>query len=424
MASEERKYDVIVFGASGVTGQYVVEELANYIKDIKWSIAGRDKNKLKSVLIDVGKYIDKQLDDIDIIVADVNDDSSMEEMCKNTKIVINCVGPYRFSGEKVIQHCIKNKTHHVDVSGEPQFLESVQLKYFEEAKKQNIYIVGACGFDSIPCDVGLEFLRKKFGGEVNSVETYMKAQRPPGSTVNFGTWQSAIYGLAHADDLKPLRKQLREKLFTKSLPKPDYRLKRRGMLFNSDVAQGWCIPFIGSDRSVVLRTQMYNYQFRNERPIQIQAYMKTYSLLYALATLLMGAIFMLMTKFAMGRYLLEKFPEIFSLGVFSRTPPTREQSEGGYFKLIFKAKGWTEKLLDSSDKHMEPPNKTVKAVLTGPDPGYITTAICIVSSALMILQEKEKLPESGGVFTPGAAFSNTSIMEKLDARGIKMSIEE
>lgn len=41
----------------------------------------------------------------------------------------------------------------------------------------------------------------------------------------------------------------------------------RGNLFNSSVAGGWCIPFIGSDKSVITRTQMYNFQFKNERPV-------------------------------------------------------------------------------------------------------------------------------------------------------------
>lgn len=49
--------------------------------------------------------------------------------------------------------------------------------------------------------------------------------------MNFGTWQSAIYGLAHADELIPLRKQLKEKLFNKSLPKSDYPLKKRYLVF-------------------------------------------------------------------------------------------------------------------------------------------------------------------------------------------------
>ena len=42
----------------------------------------------------------------------------------------------------------------MDISGEPQFLETMQLKYNDEAEKKGIYIVGSCGFDSIPSDLG------------------------------------------------------------------------------------------------------------------------------------------------------------------------------------------------------------------------------------------------------------------------------
>lgn len=59
MNSEDRKYDIVVFGASGFTGKFVVEELAKYTENVKWSIAGRSREKLLSVLTDVGKYIGK-----------------------------------------------------------------------------------------------------------------------------------------------------------------------------------------------------------------------------------------------------------------------------------------------------------------------------------------------------------------------------
>ncbi|GFY42239.1 saccharopine dehydrogenase-like oxidoreductase [Trichonephila inaurata madagascariensis] len=422
MTESERKYDLVVFGASGVTGKYVIEELAVFHNEIRWCVAGRNPEKLRNALREASDYIGKDLSNIAIIEADVSNEESLTTMCRSATVLLNCVGPYRFSGEKIVEYCVKNKTHCVDVSGEPQFLETVQLKYFHEAKEQGVYIVGSCGFDSIPCDLGVEILRKKFDGDMNSVETFLSAKQPPGSTVNFGTWQSAIYGLAHADELKPLRKALKEKVFSKSFPKPEYKLKARSMLFNSKETEGWCIPFIGSDRSVILRTQMYNFQFKNERPVQIQTYMKPHSFFTALATLVMGAIFMMMTKFALGRDLLEKFPEIFSLGVFSRTPPKKEQASSGSFEVRFKAVGWSEKLSDPTDKHTEPPNKTVTGVLTGPDPAYISTAVCIVNSALVILSEKDKLPLSGGVFTPAAAFSNTSLPEKLESRGIKFRI--
>ena len=61
---------------------------------------------------------------------------------------------YRFSGEKVVKACVAQGTNYVDISGEPQFLESMQMKYHEEAEKKGIYIIGSCGFDSIPSDLG------------------------------------------------------------------------------------------------------------------------------------------------------------------------------------------------------------------------------------------------------------------------------
>lgn len=62
----------------------------------------------------------------------------------------------------------------MDVSGEPYFMERMQLEYDELAREKGVYIVSACGFDSIPADLGVMFLEKKFEGEVHSVETYLK----------------------------------------------------------------------------------------------------------------------------------------------------------------------------------------------------------------------------------------------------------
>ena len=41
-------------------------------------------------------------------------------MTEQAKVVVNCSGPYRFYGEPVVKACIATRTHHVDVSGEPQ----------------------------------------------------------------------------------------------------------------------------------------------------------------------------------------------------------------------------------------------------------------------------------------------------------------
>lgn len=58
----------------------------------------------------------------------------------------------------------------------------MQMKYGEEAKKKGVYIVGACGWDSIPCDLGFNFLKRNFNGQSNHAETFV--QLNSGAAVN------------------------------------------------------------------------------------------------------------------------------------------------------------------------------------------------------------------------------------------------
>ena len=52
----------------------------------------------------------------------------------------------------------------------------MQLDYNIAAQGNNVYVVVACGFDSIPADMGTVFLENEFNGQVNSVETYLDIQ--------------------------------------------------------------------------------------------------------------------------------------------------------------------------------------------------------------------------------------------------------
>lgn len=117
------RLDLIIFGATGFTGKRTVEELVKILKTkgpLTWGIAGRSKEKLEKVLEEVGKKTEADLKDIPVIIADVSDENSLNEMAKKGKVIVNCCGPYRFYGEAVVKACIANKAHHVDVSGEPQ----------------------------------------------------------------------------------------------------------------------------------------------------------------------------------------------------------------------------------------------------------------------------------------------------------------
>lgn len=159
----------------------------------------------------------------------------------------------------------------MDVSGEPQYMENMQLKYDKAAAEKNIYIVSACGFDSIPADLGTVFVEKNFNGVINSVETYLESSSEGGSgkgaLLNYGTWESAVYGVSHLSELKGLRSQLNKIKFPTFSPKLKAKLP-----FHKSPEDRFCLPFLGSDKSVVIRTQRKLFEVRKKRPIQIQTY--------------------------------------------------------------------------------------------------------------------------------------------------------
>ncbi|XP_041449473.1 saccharopine dehydrogenase-like oxidoreductase [Drosophila obscura] len=421
------RLDVIIFGASGFTGKYTVFEAVTVLNGLRWGIAGRNREKLESVLKQMGAKAKKDLSQTPIFIADISDEASLLEMAKRCRIVVNTAGPYRFHGEKVVIACIEAGTHHVDVSGEPQYMETMQLKYDQRAKERGVYVVSACGFDSIPADMGVVFVEKNFDGVVNSVETFLESGVKEGGTsgtragLNYGTWESAVYGLAHSDELRGIR----QKLFPQRLPKFYPLLKHRPLIFRSTEVDKICLPFPGSDRSVVMRSQRFLYDQDKKRPVQMHAYVGFPSWIAAAAVVLFASIFGLMSKFQIGRTLLLKYPGIFSGGLASRAGPTEDSMERTFFKMTFKATGWAqaERLAETTDQHTEPPTKTLMVRVSGMNPGYGATCVALLSTALTILRESDKMPNNGGVLAPAAAFSKTSLISELEKHEHGMKFE-
>ncbi|RDD47010.1 Saccharopine dehydrogenase-like oxidoreductase [Trichoplax sp. H2] len=422
MASD-RKYDMIIYGASGFTGQYVVKELAlvqntNKNRPIKWAVAGRNRSKLQQVVDEIAKITGINLQDIEIIKADSKDENSIREMCSMTKIVLNCVGPYRFYGEAVVRNAVEQGCDHVDISGEPKFLEEMELKYHNKAKDANTYVVGSCGADSIPADLGVTFTRDSFPGQLGVVDCYINLNSgPAGTAVNFATWESAVHGFSDANKLRKMRKEAN----SVKLPKTAKSVVRRGNYFKSEETHGYGIPFMGSDRSVVQRTLRYFYREENELPFQCMHSIAIASTLGLYKFLFYGFLFSILSGYKFGRYLLLTFPGLFSNGIFRRGGPSQKQIDGTTFSLTFYGYGFKDK--NKSSEGATPDTRFVTKV-SGPEPGYVTTPICMVQAAIAILEERDLLPSTGGVFTPGAAFRKTNIIKKLNDRGLKFSVIE
>ncbi|KAG7461123.1 hypothetical protein MATL_G00206630 [Megalops atlanticus] len=420
--SSSRPYHIIVFGASGFTGQFVVEEVARTSAEgpkgtLKWAIAGRSRQKLEKVLEQAAGTLSKPelKSEVEIIVADVGEPDSLAAMCKQGVIVLNCVGPYRFYGEPVVKACVENGAHCIDICGEPQFLEGMQLNYHNQAVDKGVYVIGSCGFDSIPADMGVLFTRDQFKGTLTAVESFLTVSTgPEGGCIHDGTWQSAIYGFADSDKLRSLRK----KFGHKPLPIVGAKIKRRSALFFSKEIDQYAVPFMGADPSVVKRTQRFLHEEHEESPVQYGAYAGVGGISSVIKLLFAGMLFWFMVKFSFGRSLLIKFPELFSFGVFSKAGPTRKQMEDSSFCFTFYGEGYTE----GQDPQQGKPNAKIRTQVKGAEAGYVATPIAMVQAAITLLNEPKSLPKTGGVYTPGAAFAKTTLIDRLNKHGFQFSV--
>ncbi|XP_069625343.1 saccharopine dehydrogenase-like oxidoreductase [Ranitomeya imitator] len=421
--ASSRPYQIVVFGASGFTGQFVVEEVARAAdgedyrgQELRWAVAGRSKKKLEDVLSWAADRMGKpQLKSIDILISDVSDEESLAEMCKKTSVVLDCVGPYRFYGEAVVKACIENGAHFLDISGEPKFLESMQMKYNSQAADSGVYVVGSCGFDSIPADLGVLFTRNSMQGTLTAVEGFFSLKSgPEGTCLNEGTWQSAIHEAKDQANLKNFRKQLT----LKPLPVIGKKLKRRGAIFYSNEVQKYSVLFPGSDAAVVERTQRYLYENLQETPVQYAEYFAVGGITSIIKLMFGGFFFLLFTLCSCGRKLLIKYPKFFSFGYFSKEGPTANQIADTSFSITFFGEGYSQ----GKDPQQEKPNVKICTQVSGPEIGYVTTPITVVQAGITILKEPESLPKSGGVYTPGAAFSKTKLIDRLNKAGIHFTV--
>ena len=134
-----KKFDFVVYGATGFTGKLVVEYLVSKYGDdqtISWAMAGRSIEKLQSVKDDIGVNAD-----IELIQVDSNDISSIDNLMSQTRCILTTVGPYQLYGNHIIAACASSGTDYVDLCGEPGWMYEKISKHKEEAEKSGARIV-------------------------------------------------------------------------------------------------------------------------------------------------------------------------------------------------------------------------------------------------------------------------------------------
>ena len=188
--SDERPYDVIVFGATGFTGGLAAEYLARQhgSSGLRWALAGRNADKLKARRQRL-ESIDPACADVGLLEARVDDPASLAAMASRTRVLLSTVGPFAELGEPVVAACVEAGTDYVDITGEPEFVDAIRARHDARARERGVRIVPNCGFDCIPADLGALFtVRELPRGVPIQLEGFVRG----GGNFSGGTWHTAI----------------------------------------------------------------------------------------------------------------------------------------------------------------------------------------------------------------------------------------
>ncbi len=150
MSAPDRRYDVVVLGATGVAGRQVAKHLAQRAEEsgLRGAAAGRDRGRVEEALAKVGVTGD-------VLVADVTDTASLDALAASTLSLANLVGPYTSRAEPVIAACVRAGTHYADLTGETPHAGQMVDRWHVPALTARVKIVQVAGFEALPFDVGV-----------------------------------------------------------------------------------------------------------------------------------------------------------------------------------------------------------------------------------------------------------------------------
>ena len=401
--SDDRPLDVVVFGASGFAGRLIARHLAEHAPaEARIGLGGRSEERLAAEREDLGP----RAADWPLVVADSADPASLAAMAAGTRVVATTVGPYRRDGAPLVDACIEAGTDYADLTGEVLFVHECMQRH-DPAAKRGVRIVNACGFDSIPSDLGVlvlhEAVRADDAGELGETTLVVKAIKGGLSGGTLATLKGQV------DDMMAsgaARKVLGDPygLSPDRASDPDGRGEGdlRVVARDNELGQ-WIAPFVMATfntrivrRSNALQGWAYGRGFRYREVTGLG----NGRLAPVIGAGMAGGLLALAGGLAVqpSRMLLDRVLPVPGEG------PSEATREAGLFRMEIHTTTSTGA-------------RYVARVSAKGDPGYKATARMMGESALCLALDRERLPQRAGVLTPATAMG-TVLVDRLRAAGM------
>ncbi len=403
------QFDVIVFGATSFVGKILVRYLVDTDPEtspLAWAAAGRSAQKLEALKASLGPAATE----LPLIVADAHDETALARLCEQAAVVISTVGPYDLYGDTLVKVCAETGTDYCDLTGEVRWMRRMLQAHEATARETGARIVHACGFDSLPSDMGVWFLQQhamqEFGEYCSQVKMRVMAASGAFSGGTIATLLNESKAMAENPAL------FRELRNPYALCPPGYTNTTRQHRVTSaeyDAELGkWITPFVMAavNEPVVLRSHAllgnrYGEHFTyNEAAVTGRG---AAGRLKATGMSGVGKLFLGATAIPMLRGLLQRYV----LPSPGEGPDEAAQLKGFY---VLKFLGKTDS------------GRSLQVKVTGDrDPGYGSTAKMVAQCGISLAHDISAAEKPGGFWTPATVFDDR-LIERL--RGLAgMSFE-
>lgn len=413
----DREFDVIVFGATGFVGKLTATYLAEHAPEgTRIALAGRTRSKLESVRGE----LPASAAEWPLVVADADSADELGAMADRTRVVCTTVGPYLRYGEKLVAACAEKGTDYVDLTGEVPFVRTSIDTFDEPAKNNGARIVHACGFDSVPSDIGAYALHKRVEADDAGAmgDTTMIVQSFRGG-ISGGTIDSMRVIARQATDSE-VRKVLGNPHALSSTGAPKAaggeRLREPSDLAPVDASKvdpslkGTLAPFFmaSSNTRIVRRSNAvlgsaYGEKFRYGEAMYVGDTPVVSTVTASAVAAVTAGFFGLMAVKPLAPLVDRVLPK-------PGDGPSESARENGHFTT----KTYTT---TSSGK------RYVATFHSDGDPGYKATARMLGESALTLALNRDDLPDRAGILTPASAMGD-ALISRLTSAGVEIDAEE
>jgi len=407
---EKRRFDIVLFGATGFTGRLVADYLASAsaARTVRWALAGRDADKLRKVRDELVASA-PHVKGLEIVVGDALDPAAMRTIAADTRVVCTTVGPYGRYGSALVEACAAEGTDYCDLTGEAPWIRRMIDAHDATAKTTGARIVHCCGFDSIPSDLGVQFLQQEMQRRHGHPASQVSALFQYRGGTSGGTIASMLDIFENARDPEVGRALANPYALDPDPDKrgPDRRPDYFGGISYDRRVRRFTAPFLMAAintrivrRSNALAGYPYGEDFRYREVTSLPGSPKG---LVAAVTMTAGlaGFGIAATVPWLRKQLAKRLPK-------PGEGPNQEQRERGYFlvTLIGERNGSDERV--------------VVKVGDRADPGYGSTCKMLGESALCLAFDN--LPKVGGVLTPATAMG-PALAERLRKAGFTFEAE-